>query len=105
QSGAVLPGATVTVTNVETGIARTAVSGTKGEYRVPALAVGTYEVRAELAGFQMAVRNGITLSVGQEAVVELALQVGNVTEQVTVTGDAPLIETTSATVSGLVDPK
>lgn len=105
QSGAVLPGATLTITNTETGITRSAVSGGKGEYRIPALPVGMYEIRTELSGFQSGVRKGIVLSVGQEAVVDFTLGVGNVSEQITVTGDAPLIETTTSTVSGLVDPK
>ncbi|MGH9785886.1 MAG: carboxypeptidase regulatory-like domain-containing protein, partial [Terriglobia bacterium] len=76
-----------------------------GEYRVPNLAVGTYEVQVELAGFQTSIRQGITLTLGREAVVDFSLQVGNVAEQVTVTGEAPLIETTSATVGGVVDPQ
>jgi carboxypeptidase family protein len=105
QSGAVLPGANITIKNVETGISRTAVSGSRGEYRVPALNVGTYEVQAEMQGFQTGVRQGITLTVGREAVIDFSLTVGNVTEQVTVTGEAPLIETTTASVSGLVDSK
>ncbi len=105
QTDAVLPGATVTVTNVETGIKRSAVSGNRGEYRIPALAVGTYQVQVSIAGFQTSVRNGIALSIGREAVVDFNLKLGNVAEQVTVTGEAPAIETTTATVSGLVDPK
>src|SRR5437879_4138456 len=72
RSGAVLPGATVTVTNIETRIARSAVTGERGEYRVPALAVGNYEVQAELPGFQTAIRKGITLSLGQEAVIDIS---------------------------------
>ena len=103
-SGAVLPGATLTVTNIETGIVRSAVSGERGDYRVPALAVGNYEVQAALPGFQTAIRKGITLSVGQEAVIDISLNVGNVAEKVTVTEQAPLLETTTATISGLVDP-
>ena len=103
QSGAVLPGATITATNVETGIARNTTTGARGEYRLSALAVGAYEVHAEMTGFQTSIRSGITLNVGSQAVVEFSLPVGNVTEQVTVTGEAPLIETTSATVSGVVD--
>ena len=103
QTGAVLPGASISIRNVETGSSRTTVSGSRGEYRVPALNVGTYEVQAELSGFQTGIRQGITLTVGREAVVDFALNVGNVTEQVTVTGEAPLIETTSATVGGVVD--
>jgi hypothetical protein len=104
RSGAVLPGVAVTVTNIETGIVRSAVTGEKGEYRVPALAIGNYEVQAELPGFQTAIRKGITLSVGQEAVIDISLNVGNVAEHVTVTEQAPLLETTTATISGLVDP-
>src|SRR5690349_17993244 len=75
QTGAVLPGANITIRNVETGITRTSVTGDRGEYRVPALNVGTYEVHAELAGFQRAVRQGITLTVGREAVVDMSLNV------------------------------
>jgi hypothetical protein len=104
RSGAVLPGASVTVTNTETGIGRSAVAGERGEYRIPALAIGNYEVQAELPGFQTAIRKGITLSVGQEAVIDISLNVGNVAEHVTVEEQAPLLETTTATVSGLVDP-
>ncbi len=56
-----------------------------------------------MPGFQTGVRSGITLTIGREAVVDFTLQVGNVAEQVTVTGEAPLIETTTASVSGIVD--
>ena len=105
QSEAVLPGATVTATNVETGIVRTTTSGSRGEYRIPALAVGTYDIQATMAGFQTNVHKGMTLSIGREAVVDFSLKVGDVAEQVTVTGEAPIIETTTATVSGLVDPQ
>jgi hypothetical protein len=105
QTGAVLPGTTISVRNVETGVSRTATSGTGGEYRFPALAAGNYEVQAELTGFQKGVRKGIVLTVGREAVVDFSLNVGDVAEQVTITGEAPLIETTTATVSGLVTPQ
>jgi hypothetical protein len=101
----VLPGASVTATNVETGIVRTTVTGSRGEYRMQALPSGSYQVTATMSGFQTENRSGITLSVGRDVVVDFTLQVGNVAEQVTVTGEAPLIETTSATVAGLVDPR
>jgi carboxypeptidase family protein/TonB-dependent receptor-like protein len=104
QSGAVLPGATVTATNTETGSVRTATSGSRGEYRFSSLAVGTYDVKAEMSGFQAGIRKGLTLSVGSAPVADFSLEVGNVTQQVTVTEQAPLLETTTATVSGLVDP-
>ena len=103
QSGAVLPGATITATNTETGIARNTTSGARGEYRLSALSVGSYDVQAEMAGFQIGVRRGITLNVGSAPVVDFSLQVGSVTEQVTVTGEASLVEATTATVSGVVD--
>lgn len=103
QSGAILPGATVTATAVDTGIARTTTTGARGNYRIPALAVGSYQVQAGMSGFQTSVRSGINLTVGRDAVVDFTLQVGNVAEQVTVTGEAPLVEATTATVSGVVD--
>ena len=105
QSDAVLPGTTVTATNVDTGIARNTVTGARGEFRIPALPAGSYDLQAGMVGFQTEVRKGITLSVGQEAPVNFTLQVGNVAESVTITGEVPMIETTTATVSGLVDPQ
>ena len=100
QTDAVLPGTGIMVTNVETGIARSTVAGDRGAYRVTNLPPGTYEVQASLTGFQTGVRSGITLTIGQEANVGFTLLVGDVTQQVTVTGEAPLIETTSSSVSG-----
>ncbi|MBI4443453.1 MAG: TonB-dependent receptor [Acidobacteria bacterium] len=99
---AVIPGATITATNVETGLRRTATSDAVGRYSLPNLEVGSYEVRAEAGGFQSGVRTGITLTVGREAVVEFVLSVGQVAETVTVTGEAPLVETTSTAVGTLV---
>ena len=105
STGAVLPGATVEVQNVDTGISRTVSTDSRGYYTAPNLSVGQYAVTASLSGFQTAVRRGITLTVGQNAVIGFTLAVGAVTERVEVTGEAPLVETTTATVSGLVDEK
>ena len=102
-TGAVVPGATISVRNVDTGISRTVQTDAAGRYRAPQLALGNYEVTAEATGFQTALRSGITLTVGREAAVDFALQVGAVAEKITVTGEAPLIETTNATVGSLVD--
>jgi hypothetical protein len=102
QSGGAVPGATVTVKNVETGISRSTVSGPSGRYEAPSLALGIYEVSAFLAGFQTSIRSGIELTVGRNVVVNFALQVGEVTQAVTVTGEVALVETTTATVSNLV---
>src|SRR5262249_47188319 len=93
-SGAVLPGVSISVKNAESGLTRTALSNETGAYNVQLLPVGPYEVTAELAGFRQQVRRGINLSVGQEAVVNLTLEVGSVAEQVTVTEEAPLVNTT-----------
>lgn len=105
ETGAILPGAAVIVRNVETGITRTTVTDERGRYYVPNLAPGSYEIQAELTVFQTGLRSGIKLTVGREAIVDFALKVGEITEKVVVTGEAPLVETTSATVAGLVDEK
>ncbi len=102
STGAVIPGATVALRHVDTGRSRTVSTGTEGRYSAAQLSVGSYEVTAESAGFQTVVRTGVTLTVGREFVVDFTLQVGAVAERITVTGEAPLVETTSATVTGLV---
>ena len=104
-TGAVVPSATVTATNIETGIARTVASNSQGRYQLPNLPVGSYQLQAEMTGFQTALRSGIELTVGREAVVNLGLEVGAVSERVEVTGEAPLVNTTNSTVSALVDEK
>ena len=103
SSGAAVPGAKISAKNTETGVMRETVSGNNGHYEIPNLPSGSYEVTATVTGFQTSVRSGITLSVGQNAIVDHKMQVGAVTQEVTVTGEAPVVETTSATVSQLVD--
>ncbi|MBI4446981.1 MAG: TonB-dependent receptor [Acidobacteria bacterium] len=105
STGGVLPGVSVTAKNIETGIARTAITDDGGRYRIPELSVGAYEIQAELSGFQTTVRRGITLTIGQEALIDLTLNVGEMTERVEVLGEAPQVETTSSTIAGLVDEK
>ena len=101
-TGAMIPSANLTVKNTATGVSRTTVTGANGRYELPNLPVGNYDVSASVTGFQTRIRSGIELTVGRNAVVDFALQVGEVTQTVTVTGEAPLIETTTATVSNLV---
>src|SRR5947199_641414 len=105
SSGAVIPGASITAKNVETGLTRTGVSAEDGSYRLSALQVGGYEVRVELAGFRTEVRSGLTLTVAQEAVVNFTLQAGAVEQTVVVTEDAPIVNTTSGALGGLVDER
>lgn len=105
QTGARLPGVKVTLHHVETGRVRTTLTDEAGRYDVPSLAVGSYEASAELAGFHTTVRKGITLTVASREVVDLSMQVGEVAEQVTVTGEAPLVNLSSAAVGEIVDDK
>src|SRR6266849_5861065 len=102
MSGAVLTGAAVTIKHIETGLTREVQADASGSYSVLSLPVGQYEVTAEKMGFRREVRNGINLVVGQQALVDLTLQVGSIDQQVTVTGEAPLVNTTLASTSGLI---
>jgi hypothetical protein len=102
-SGAVVPRANVTVKNLETSETRTVTTDATGYYRVLSLPVGRYEVDAEETGFKRGVRTGINLVVGQEAVVNISLEVGEVQQEVTVSAEAPIVNTTTASTSGLVE--
>src|SRR5207247_3312675 len=101
-SGAVIPGVTVTAKQTESGLTRTVNTNENGDYRMPSLPVGAYEVIAELSGFKQQVRRGISLAVAQEVVLNLTLEVGNVQQQVTITEEAPLVNTTLASTAGLL---
>ena len=101
STGAVIPGAAVTIRNADTGISRTVTTDASGRYRAPQLGLGNYEITAESTGFQSIVRSGVTLTVGREATVDFTLQVGAVAERITVTGEAPLVETTKSSVGYL----
>src|SRR5437667_1510814 len=101
-SGALIPGVTITIKHVDSGLTRTVVSSEQGGYAAPALPVGPYEVSALLPGFKQQVRSGINLVVGQEAVVDLTLEVGANAEQVTVSEEAPLVAATTSSTSGLI---
>src|SRR5258705_2735412 len=98
QSGAVLPGVTVTLTEETTGLTRTVVANETGRWVIPALQPGRYTVRAELAGFQTQNRTGVVVNVGQAVTLNLTLPVGGLSDQVTVTGEAPLVEVTQTQV-------
>ncbi len=105
SSGAVIPGATMTARNVDTGQTRTTVSEADGSYRFQALPVGSYEVRVEHPGFQSQLHSGLNLTVSQEVVVPFTLVVGAVEQTVAVTAEAPLVNTTSGSLGGLVSEK
>jgi hypothetical protein len=93
SSGAVLPGVTVTVTNVDTGAQRGAVTNEHGVYRAMLLPLGSYTIAAELQGFKKYEQTGLALSAGQTVTVDVAMSVGGVTEVVSVTADPPVVDT------------
>jgi len=99
QQSAIVPGVTVTIRQIETNSVRTTVTDAQGAYLVTNLPTGNYEVTAELSGFSKFVRSGITLAVNQDAVVDVALAAGGLTETVAVTADASVLNTTSSEVS------
>ena len=100
---AAIPGATVSATSPSTGFARTVVSDAEGAFRLNALPVGQYDILVELGGFASVDRKGITINVGQTLTVDFELKVANLAETITVTGAAPLIESTVSSVGGIVD--
>jgi hypothetical protein len=102
QSRATVAGASVTVKNVETGVARATATGDAGRYQVFSLSIGEYEVLASKQGFAVERRTGIHLVVGEEAQVDLTLRLGEINQHVTVNDDAPLVSVTTTDISGLV---
>jgi outer membrane receptor protein involved in Fe transport len=103
QSNSAVVGAEVTVKNVGTGIASTITTNSDGFYSVPNLQPGTYEVTTTATGFSTNVRSGIVLTVGAQQVLNIAMQVGQISQKVEVTGEAPAVELTSSEVSGVVN--
>src|SRR5574341_678684 len=102
-NGAVVPGATVTITNTATNVAATATTNDDGYYTAPNLLVGSYSVTVAKAGFKKAVRTGVVLEVDQKAEINVALEAGAVNETVEVTAQAPLVDTASATVGKVIE--
>ena len=104
-SGSKMAGVNIVITNVGTGIATTTSTKAEGTFGVPNLQPGNYEVSASAKGFSTLLRKGITLTVGQELILNLSLQVGGVNEQVTVTAEAPTVNLANATFGGLIEQK
>src|SRR5213594_2177573 len=105
SSGAVVPGATVTVTNPATNASRTAISNEAGVYNFPALQPGMYNIKVEIGGFRTVTRNDVELQVQQTARIDFTLQVGAVTEVVEVIGGTTLMTTENATVGTVIENK
>jgi hypothetical protein len=102
-SGAPIAGAPVTVTNVATNVLTRATTDERGTYVFPRLPVGDYSVSAEQRGFKTLLRTGVVLQVDQLAEVNLQLQLGDVGERIEVSADAPLVNTTNATVGDVIE--
>jgi len=102
-NGAVVPGAKITVKNIDTNHEFTISSDSAGEYVAGGLLPGNYELRAEGTGFVTEVRKGITLTVAQAAQINFPLKIGSMSQQVVVQGGTPLLETVTSAVSGLVN--
>ena len=83
ESGGALPAATITATHVDTGTMRTTTTSSAGTYVMPALPVGTYTIKAEMAGFATVVKEGIRLAVGQSAALDFSLKLAAVAETIT----------------------
>ncbi|PYR02282.1 MAG: hypothetical protein DMF97_05190, partial [Acidobacteria bacterium] len=104
-SGATMPGVTIEARNAGTGVVETVVTNDQGRFTLPDLPLGTYTVQAALAGFQTVVRKDLALTVGSQTVVDFSLPVGQVQETVTVTGESPIVDTTSAAVATRIEQK
>ena len=102
--GGVLPGVTVTATNEESGNTFLAVTDGTGTFRT-LLRIGTYRVTAELVGFATVTRAGLRLQVGQQATVSLQMAPSDIQETIVVSGEAPLIEVSTSTISGNIDQR
>lgn len=105
ESGAVIPGVEIIVRNPGTGLTRTVVTEEGGTYNVPLLPPGNYEVEAQLRGFRKEVRRGITLQVDQVARLDFSLHVGEMTDEIQVLADAPLVQSESSSVGQVINSK
>jgi hypothetical protein len=105
NTGAAVPGATVTVTNTATNVASTGVTNEQGNYAVPFLTAGTYTVAVELTGFKKAERRDVQVRIGDRLGIDFALEVGGIEETVTVASSTPLLETRTGSAGQVIDEK
>ncbi len=103
STNAGVPKANLQIRNIETNELTSAVSNAQGGYTVPLLRPGTYSISVQVAGFKATTRSGLLLNVGQTATADIVLEVGNVNEQITVVGEAPLLDTAKADRGAVID--
>ncbi len=101
--GEVISGAQITITQVQTNKQFNATANSEGYYVSPPLAVGEYRVEARMTGFRRAIYNSVTIQIQQTAVVDFTLDIGEVAEQVEITAQAPVLETTNSALGKVVD--
>lgn len=102
-TGASVPGVRITVTNLNTGLSRTVRTNEVGDYVVPNLPIGRYKVEAEMEGFKKSAVTDIVLTINERVRVDLTLEVGAITEAVTIVSEAPLVRTDSAEIGQVID--
>lgn len=102
ESGTAIPSATITATNVSTGVTRTTATNEVGAYQLPLLAVGDYRVEAQLEGVRPLI---VKVNVGTTTTADLLIRMGSVAETITVTAETPIVETTKSEVSSVVNEK
>ncbi|MGH9387584.1 MAG: carboxypeptidase regulatory-like domain-containing protein [Vicinamibacterales bacterium] len=101
----IIPGATVTLVNEGSGVSRDTVSNSSGEYSFPAVDPGTYTIKAQVQGFKGFERQGVRIGTQQFVTLDITLEIGAIAETITVTADAPLIETSNASHAEVLDAK
>src|SRR5215211_4703880 len=102
ESGGVLPGATVTAIQTDTGLRREAVTDADGAYALTNLPIGPYRLEVSLSGFRSYVQTGVVLQVGSNPVIGVKLQLGNLAETVSVEAAAPLVETRNPAIGQVI---
>ena len=105
DANGILPGATVTLVNEATNVSRDTVTNEVGQYAFPAVTPGTYTVKVSLTGYKVHERKGLTIATQQQVALDVALELGTIQESITVTGESPLIETSSASTGAVIDEK
>src|SRR5438128_1883197 len=102
-TGATIAGAAITAIHVETGFRRQTLTNPIGQYNLPSLTPGQYDLRIESVGFKKAEQKGLILQVDQNARIDVNLEVGQLTESIEIVGQAPLVDSQTATLGAVID--
>lgn len=105
QQGALVPDAPVSAKNLETGVVRSTITDRNGGYRIPNMLPGSYQVTASANGFRTEVRTGVNLTVGAETKMDFVLRVGTASQEVNVGGEPPQVNTTNASMGGVIEDR